>query len=121
PREPLGAERREIAFFVLQSSAGTGVISVRNFLTPLLLGIATTPTQVGYYKVAQAPQSGFQALSAPARMVLLTEQTRDWEHGRRSAVMRSVRRYSGLAALLMLVVVPPLYYWMPALVRFVYK
>jgi len=121
PRETLGAERREIAYFVLQSSAGSGVISVRNFLTPLLLGIATTPTQVGYYKVAQAPQSGFQALSAPARMVLLTEQTRDWEHGRRSTVMRGVRRYSGLAALLMLVVVPPLYYWMPALVRFVYK
>lgn len=120
PRERLGAERREIAFFVLQSSAGSGVISVRNFLTPLLLGIVATPTQAGYYKVAQSPQSGFQALSAPARMVLLTEQTRDWEQGRRSAVMRGVRRYSQLAALCMLVVVPPLYYWMPTLVRVVY-
>lgn len=121
PLEPLGGERREIAAFVVQSSVGSGVVSIRNFLTPLVLGIATTPTQVGYYKIAQSPQSGFQALSAPARMVLLTEQTRDWEHGRRSVVIRGVRRYSLLAALLMVVVVPPLYYWMPALVRLVYK
>jgi O-antigen/teichoic acid export membrane protein len=119
--ESLRDERRDIVSFVVQSSVGTGVISVRNFLTPLLLGIVTTPAQVGYFNVAKAPQSGFMALSAPARMVLLTEQTRDWEHGRRSVVMRGVRRYSLLAALLMVVVVPPLYYWMPTLVRLVYK
>ncbi len=120
-RVPLGSDRRAIVSFVLQSSLGTGVISVRTFLTPLLLGIVTSPTQVGYFRVAQSPQSGFQALSAPARMVLLTEQTRDWEHGRRSVVMRGVRRYSFLAALLMIVAVPPLYYWMPALVKLVYS
>jgi O-antigen/teichoic acid export membrane protein len=119
-RVPLGTERREIAGFVVQSSAGSGVVSVRNFLTPLLLGVVTTPTEVGYFRVAQAPQSGFQALSAPARMVLLTEQTREWERGRRSAVMRGIRNYSALAGLLMLVVVPPLYYFMPDLVRLVY-
>lgn len=118
---PLADDRRGIVSFVIQSSVATGVISVRNFLTPLLLGIVTTPSQVGYFNVAKAPQSGFMALSAPARMVLLTEQTRDWEHGRRSSVMRGVRRYSFLAALLMLVAVPPLYYWMPDLVRLVYK
>jgi O-antigen/teichoic acid export membrane protein len=121
PRTPLGAERREIARFVLQSSAGSGVVSVRNFLTPLLLGVVTTPVQAGYFRVAQAPQSGFQALSAPARMVLLTEQTRDWEHGRRTAVMRGIRNYSLLATVLMVVAVPPLYYWMPDIVRLVYK
>jgi O-antigen/teichoic acid export membrane protein len=120
PRTPLGADRREIISFVVQSSAASGVVSVRNYLTPLLLGIATTPTQVGYFNVAKAPQSGFQALSAPARMVMLTEQTRDWEHGRQSAVMRSIRNYSALAAVVMLVAVPPLYYWMPDLVRLVY-
>ena len=54
-------------------------------------------------------------------MVLLTEQTRDWEHGRRTAVMRGIRNYSALAALLMIVAVPPLYYWMPELVRLVFK
>jgi O-antigen/teichoic acid export membrane protein len=121
PRVALGAERREIVGFVAQSSAGSGVVSVRNFLTPLLLGIVTTPTQVGYFRVAQAPQSGFQALSAPARMVLLTEQTRDWERGRRRAVMRGIRTYSALATALMVVAVPPLYYWMPDLVRLVYS
>jgi O-antigen/teichoic acid export membrane protein len=120
PRAPLGADRREIVSFVLQSSAASGVVSVRNYLTTLLLGIATTPTQVGYFNVAKAPQSGFQALSAPARMVLLTEQTRDWEHGRQSVVMRGIRNYSALAALVMVVAVPPLYYWMPELVRVVY-
>lgn len=119
--EPLRDDRRDIVTFVVQSSIGTGVISVRNFLAPLLLGIVTSPTQVGYFNVAKAPQSGFMALSAPARMVLLTEQTRDWEHGRRTLVMRGVRRYSSLAALLMLVVVPPLYVWMPSLIRLVYK
>jgi O-antigen/teichoic acid export membrane protein len=119
-RQPLGAERREIVSFVLQSSVASGVVSVRNYLTPLLLGIVTTPKQVGLFNIAKAPQSGFQALSAPARMVLLTEQTRDWEHGRRSVVMRGIRNYSALAALLMVVAVPPLYYWMPDLVRIVY-
>jgi O-antigen/teichoic acid export membrane protein len=121
PREPLGAERRGIVTFVLQSSAATGVISLRNFLTPLLLGIVTTPTQVGFFRVAQAPQSGFQALSAPARMVLLTEQTRAWERGERTAVMRGIRNYSLLAAVLMLVAVPPLFYFMPQLVRLIYS
>jgi O-antigen/teichoic acid export membrane protein len=119
-REPLGADRREIVSFVLQSSVASGVVSVRNYLTPLLLGIVTTPKQVGLFNIAKAPQSGFQALSAPARMVLLTEQTRDWEHGRRSAVKRGIRNYSALAALLMVVAVPPLYYWMPGLIRIVY-
>jgi O-antigen/teichoic acid export membrane protein len=120
PKTPLGSDRREIVSFVVQSSAASGVVSVRNYLTPLLLGIATTPRQVAYFNVARAPQSGFQALSAPARMVLLTEQTRDWEHGRQSVVMRGIRNYSALAALLMVVAVPPLYYWMPDLVRLVY-
>ena len=119
--EPLGSDRKAIVSFVAQSSVGTGVISVRNFLAPLLLGIVTTPVQVGYFNVAKSPQSGFLALSAPARMVLLTEQTRDWEHGRRSAVLHGVRRYTMLAALLMIVVVPPLYYFMPRLVELVYS
>jgi O-antigen/teichoic acid export membrane protein len=121
PSVPLGGDRREIISFVVQSSAASGVVSVRNYLTPLLLGIATTSKQVGYFKVAQAPQSGFQALSAPARMVLLTEQTRDWEHGRQTAVMRGIRTYSLLAALVMVLAVPPLYYWMPNIVRLVYS
>ena len=120
PRSPLGGDRRGIVSFVAQSSVATGVTSVRTWLTRLLLGIVTAPTQVGFYQVAQAPQSGFQALSAPARMVLLTEQTRDWEHGRQSQVMRGVRRYTVLASALMVLALPPLLVFMPDLIKLVY-
>src|SRR5690242_11051110 len=86
PTRVLGEDRREILRFVWQSSAATGVLSIRGQLAPLLLGIVTTTSQVGLFKIAQAPQQGLTALSAPARLMLLTEQTRDWEHGRRRVV-----------------------------------
>jgi len=121
PAKPLAEDRRGIVSFFIQSSVGTGVISLRSGLVPLLLGAVTTTKQVGLFKIAQAPQSGFLALSAPARMVLLTEQTRDWEQGRQSAVLRGVRRYTAAAAVLMVVAVPPLYIWMPWLVAHVYS
>jgi O-antigen/teichoic acid export membrane protein len=120
PREPLAEDRREIASFVVQSSVATGVLSLRTSLAPLLLGAVTSTVQVALFKIAQAPQSGFQALSAPARMVLLTEQTREWERGRQSAVLRGVRRYSLYAALLAVVLVPPLLVFVPNLIRIIY-
>jgi O-antigen/teichoic acid export membrane protein len=116
---PLGEERREIFSFILQSSAATGILSLRGGLAPLLLGAVTNTRQVGLFRVAQAPQSGFQALSAPARMILLTEQTRDWERGRQSIVLRGVRRYSLLASGVALVAVPPLLIWIPDIIRHV--
>src|SRR5438067_399770 len=119
PARPLGDDRRELVSFVAQSSAATGVLSLRGGLAPLLLGAVTSTTQVGLFRVAQAPQSGFQALSAPARMVLLTEQTRDWEKGRQSAVLRGVRRYSLVALVVALVVAPPLLVRIPDLIRVV--
>ena len=119
-RAPLGEDRRPILSFIGQSSLATGVISVRTSLAPILLGAVTSTKQLGLFKVAQAPQSGFQTLSAPARMVLLTEQTRDWEHGRQSAVLRGVRRYSAAAFLLSVVLVPPLYIFLPDLIRVIY-
>jgi len=119
PSRPLGDDRREIVSFVIQSSAATGVLSLRGGLAPLLLGAVTNTTQVGLFRVAQAPQSGFLALSAPARMVLLTEQTRDWEKGRQSNVLRGVRRYSVVAFGIGVVAVPPLLIWIPDLIRLV--
>ena len=116
---PLGEERREIFSFILQSSAASGILSLRGGLAPLLLGVVTNTRQVGLFRVAQAPQSGFQALSAPARMILLTEQTRDWEKGRQSVVLRGVRRYSLIASVVALVAVPPLLIWIPDLIRLV--
>jgi len=119
PSRPLGEERREIFSFILQSSAATGILSLRGGLAPLLLGAVTNTRQVGLFRVAQAPQSGFQALSAPARMILLTEQTRDWEKGRQSVVLRGVRRYSLIASGVALVAVPPLLIWIPDVIRHV--
>ncbi len=120
PAAELGEDRRGILGFVLQSSVATGIVSLRGALAPLLLGIATKPVQVGYFRIAQAPQQGFASLSAPARLILLTEQTRDWARGAAGAVFSSIRRYTIGATLLMAVIVPPLYVFMPELVRILY-
>jgi len=120
PARELGDDRKGLRSFIVQSSAATGVLSLRASLAPLLLGAVTTTTQVGLLRVAQAPQSAFQSLSAPARMVLLTEQTREWERGNQSAVLRGVRRYSVAAFLVSLVLVPPLYIYLPTLIRWIY-
>jgi O-antigen/teichoic acid export membrane protein len=117
PSERLGDDRRSLVSFVLQSSAATGVISLRGSLAPLLLGAAAGTVQLGLFKVAQSPQSGFQALSAPARMVLLTEQTREWERGRQASVLAGIRRYTLIAFVISLVAVPPLYWFLPDLIR----
>ncbi len=117
---PLGSDRREIVSFVVQSTVATGVISLRTALAPVLLGLVAGTTQVGYYRVALAPQSGFSAASAPVRLVLLTEQTRDWEHGRAATVLRGLRRYSLGAAAVALVSLPVFLLAMPWLVRIVF-
>jgi O-antigen/teichoic acid export membrane protein len=118
--QALGADRGEIVSFVVQSSVATGVLSLRAALTPVLLGVVAGTTQVGYYRVAMAPQSGFSAASAPVRLVLLTEQTRDWEHGRHETVLRGIRRYSLAAAAIAAVAVPIFLLLMPWLVRVVF-
>jgi O-antigen/teichoic acid export membrane protein len=120
PAQPLADDRREIRSFVIQSSVATGVLSLRTMLAPLLLGVVAGTTAVGLFRVAQAPQSGLTAASSPVRLILLTEQTRDWEHGRERTVLAGVRRYS-VAALALMAVVVPLFFWaMPDLVRIVF-
>jgi O-antigen/teichoic acid export membrane protein len=120
PPRSLGSDRREILSFVAQSSVATGVIALRAALAPVLLGVVSGTTQVGYYRIALAPQSGFAAASAPVRLVLLTEQTRDWEHGREGTVLRGVRRYSLAAAAVAAVALPVFLVAMPWLVRVVF-
>ena len=102
----------------LQSSIGTGLVSLRGWLAPLALGVVTNPTEVGYFRAAQAPQQGFAALSSPVRLILLTEQTRDWERGRTEVVWEGVRRYLRGATALMLVALIPLELAMGWLVKF---
>ena len=89
-------------------------------LAPLLLGVVAGTTAVGLLRVAQAPQSGLTAASSPVRLILLTEQTRDWELGRERTVLAGVRRYMLATTALMAVVVPVFYWAMPDLVRLVF-
>lgn len=117
----LGADGREIVRFVVQSSVGTGIASLRGALGTLVLGIVSNPVQVGFFRAAQAPQQGFQAASSPVRLILLTEQTRDWERGDRGMVFRSVRRYMIGAAALSAVVIAPLVVFMPELIRLLFQ
>jgi O-antigen/teichoic acid export membrane protein len=120
PPEPLAEDRPEIIRFVVQSSIGSGVASLRIFVAPLLLGMVSVPKQVGYFRAAQAPLTGLTAATAPARLILITEQTREWEEGAFGRVFRSLRRYS-LGALGVMAVSVPLFYWlMPTLIRLVY-
>jgi len=78
------------------------------------------PAQVGYFRAGQAPLTGLTALTAPARLVLITEQTRDWESGKGARVFAGLRRYSLAALVAMIVSVPFLYWWMPTLMQIVF-
>ncbi len=120
PPRALGPDRADVRSFVLHSSAATGMISLRMTLAPLLLGIVSNTTQVGLLRVAQAPQTGLTSLSAPVRLIMLTEQTRGWEQGDRRGVVRGVRRYTAVGLGLMVVAVPVLLLLMPWLVRVVF-
>jgi O-antigen/teichoic acid export membrane protein len=119
-RTVLGSHRRGILNFVVQSSLATGVVSLRGTLAPILLGVVTNTTSLGFFRVAQAPMSGFASLSSPVRLIMLTEQTRDWSRGAFETVFSGVRRYTIGAAALMVVAVPPLYVFMPDLLRVVF-
>jgi len=120
PARPLGEDVPGIRSFVVQSSVATGVISGRTTLVPLVLGIVAGPTQVGLFRIAQTPQTGFSAASSPARLMLLTEQTRDWESGERTRVLAGVRSYTKWASAVMVVSVPIFFLAMPWLVDVVF-
>jgi O-antigen/teichoic acid export membrane protein len=120
PPEPLGEDRPEIVRFVIRSSIGSGIVSLRTAVGPLLLGLVSNATQVGYFRAAQAPMTGLTGVTAPARLILITEQTRDWEEGKKDRVFASLRRYSVWAFAVMLVTVPLFYWLMPTLIRVVY-
>jgi O-antigen/teichoic acid export membrane protein len=120
PARELGEDVPGIRSFVLQSSLATGVISLRTTLVQVILGIVAGPTHVGLFRIAQTPQSGLAALSSPARLVLLTEQTRDWERGQQVSVLAGIRKYTIGAAGLMVVAVPLFFFAMPWLVGTVF-
>jgi O-antigen/teichoic acid export membrane protein len=120
PERGLGEDVPEIRRFVVQSSVATGVISLRTTLVPLVLGVVSGTNQVGLFRVATTPQTGLAAASSPARLVLMTEQTRDWERGERASILAGIRSYSKWAGALMLVAVPVFFVAMPWLVDLVF-
>ncbi|MFL5981786.1 MAG: lipopolysaccharide biosynthesis protein [Gaiellaceae bacterium] len=121
PSVPLGDERRDILSFVGQSTVATAVISLTAPLSLLVLGRVAAAKEVTFFRAAMSPQQAFAVVSAPARLILLTEQTRDWERGTRDAVFAGIRRYmlgmTAAAALLL----PLLLVFTPELARLLFS
>jgi O-antigen/teichoic acid export membrane protein len=120
PMRELGQDVHEIRSFVVQSSVATGVISARTTLVPVVLGVVAGTNQVALFRIAQTPQTGLAAVSSPARLMLMTEQTRDWERGERTGILDGIRSYSKWAGGIMLVAVPVFFFAMPWLVEGVF-
>ncbi|HEY8627442.1 MAG TPA: oligosaccharide flippase family protein [Gaiellaceae bacterium] len=120
-REPLAEDRKPFRSFVVRSSIGSVLSPMRGILGTLLVGIVTGPLQVAYFRVAQAPQNAFAALSSPARLVLLSEQTHQVESGRSDLLYRMLRRYVMGTTAAMVVLVPPLLWLTPWFIRLAYK
>src|SRR5205823_4311964 len=106
--------------FTIQSTMSSGLMSLRSFLPTVLVGAVAKAPEVAGFRAAQAPQTALQTLSAPARLVLLAEQTRDVEHGRPERAFALLHRYIGGTAALAAIVTPLAWWQMPALVRLVY-
>jgi O-antigen/teichoic acid export membrane protein len=117
---PLGEDGRPFRSFVIQSSLGSVLSPMRGLLGTLLLGVVTGPKQVSYLRIGQTPESAFASLSSPVRLILLTEQTHHVEQGRSGHAYRMLRRYVTGATALMAVIVPPLLWLMPHLLRIAY-
>jgi O-antigen/teichoic acid export membrane protein len=118
--EPLADDRREFRSFVMQSSIGSLISPLRGTLAFPLLGLVASPVQVGYFRAAQAPQTAFASLSAPLRMVLIAEQTHEFERGNVRAMYRLLRRYIIGTTAAMLMLVPLLWWAAPHVVRWVF-
>ena len=118
--EPLAEDAPEIRRFAIQSTIASGLTSLRTSLPTVLVGVVASPTQTADFRAAQAPATAAASLSAPARLVLLAEQTRDVEHGRGDRAFLLLRRYIAATAALACVVTPFAWWVMPTLVRWVY-
>jgi len=120
PSEPLGEDRRGLRSFLFSSTLASSLDSARGTLGTSLVPTVAPIEEAAYFRNAQAPATGFAALSGPARLVMLTEQTRDFEQGRHDQVMRMLNRYVAGTAALMVVAVPVLWILMPFLIGLFY-
>ncbi|HEX6662101.1 MAG TPA: oligosaccharide flippase family protein [Gaiellaceae bacterium] len=121
PATALGRERRDILSFVAQSSVATAVISLTAPLSLLVLGRVSSTRQVAYFRAAMAPQQAFAVVSAPARLILLTEQTRAWERGTRDVVFAGIRRYMVGMTAVSAVILPVLLVFTPELAKLLFS
>jgi O-antigen/teichoic acid export membrane protein len=121
PSVPLGPERRELFSFVAQSSVATAVISMTAPLSLLVLGRVASTRDVAWFRAAMTPQQAFAVVSAPARLILLTEQTRDWERGTRHVVFAGTRRYMLGMTAVSAVILPPLLIFTPEIARLLFS
>jgi O-antigen/teichoic acid export membrane protein len=119
--EPLGDDAAEIRRFAIQSTIASGLTSLRTSLPTVLVGIVASPGQTADFRAAQAPATAAASLSAPARLVLLAEQTRDVEQGRGDRALRLLGRYIAGTVAIACVVTPIAWWAMPTLVRWVYQ
>jgi O-antigen/teichoic acid export membrane protein len=120
PAEPLGDDRKAMRGFLVSSTLASSLDSARGTLGTSLVPTVAPIVQAGYFRNAQAPATGFAALSGPVRLVMLTEQTRDFEAGRHDRVYGMLRRYVLSTAALMVVAVPVLWILMPWLMGLAY-
>jgi O-antigen/teichoic acid export membrane protein len=120
PAEPLGDDRAALRRFVTSSTVASSLDSGRATLGTALMPAVAPAVQAGYFGNAQAPATGFALLSGPVRLVLLTEQTRDFEAGRHARMYGMLRRYIVSSAAAMVVVVPVLWWAMPYLMGLAY-
>lgn len=110
---PLGEDSADLRRFVMSSTAATTLTSGRATLGTWLIGAIAPFRQAAYFRNAQAPLTALAAISSPARLVLLAEQTADYERGDRDRVRRLLVRYVLFSALVMCVVVPAGWFLMP--------
>jgi O-antigen/teichoic acid export membrane protein len=120
PAEPIAEDWPGIRGFLAQSTLSSSLASGRASLATALVPTVSPLAQAGYFRNAQAPATGFAALSGPARLVMLTEQTRDFEAGRHDRMYRMLRRYIRGTTLAMLVIVPVSWWLMPYLMGLAY-
>jgi O-antigen/teichoic acid export membrane protein len=114
---PLGDDAPALRRFVVHSTIGSALVSLRTTLPTTIVGGIMSKGAVADFRTAQAPQTALASLSAPARMILMAEQSRQVEAGRVDHVFATIRRYMLWTALAMAVFVPLAWWQMPWLIR----
>ncbi|HEY2326975.1 MAG TPA: lipopolysaccharide biosynthesis protein [Gaiellaceae bacterium] len=110
---PLGDHRADLRSFIVSSTAATSLTSARGLLGTWLIGAIAPIRQAAYFRNAQAPLTAFGALTSPARLMLLAEQTADFERGHKDRVRQLLWRYIALTTVVMAVLVPVSWFLMP--------